>query len=143
MKRSLIILGVAVPLTVFTVFSPGVVHNLTFGILLWDVTALLLATAVLVGMNLQTTPIRAFVLCLVLVLILCSVWSVVYYPVSRVFIMGRVVGETGLASLPSLSEADITRLIRGNCFIVLGCIGGAVLAIMKNNWGIRTKDCTI
>lgn len=132
MRAFLLVLGCTVPLTAFAVFAPGVVDELTVGILIWDVLALLLAPTVIFALCVWTIPrVRTFAVSLVLALILCAVWSVAYYPVSRVFIPATVVGKDGLESLPPLSEADITRIVRGNCFLVCGCICGALLTIME------------
>jgi len=115
----MLVLGVMVPVVTITVF---VRPNLA-----WDMIVLFFVPATLTSLCVRTTPARAFVGSLLLAVILCSVWSLIYYPVSRIFLMGRVLNADGTMGLIPLSALEMSRLIRGCCFLVVSTILGATL----------------
>ena len=136
---------VTVPITVITVFVPGgAMEEWTSGIIVWDLIALLLLPAALISLRVHTSEFRTLILCSVLGLTLCGVWSAMCYLISRFFLNGEFVGDNPpFLGLTPLFQPEITRLIVGCCFLAVGTIFGAIIAMMfkrKENTrnGIRT-----
>lgn len=138
MKRFLAILGATVPFTFFALFAPGVVEDLSVGIMMWDVLALFIIPSTLLALcqhrSLRGTAVRSVVFALVL----CAVWIVTYYPISRFFIMGEVIYPDGTTGHVPLSGDEPKRLVLGCVYLIASSVAGGLLSVAKERRRMRT-----
>jgi hypothetical protein len=141
-KAMLVIAIVTIPIVVITVFIPrGGLAKVGPWVYTWDAIALFLVPAALIALCVRTSRIRTVILSSVLGLVLCGTWSVVTYPVGRIFLMARVVGTgSTFMDLVPLYEAEIVRLIAGCCFLAASALSGAILAILIKRSKEKRQD---
>lgn len=142
MKRFLAILGVTAPLAFFALFAPGVVEELTPGIMTWDVLALFIIPSALLAQCRHRTPRGAVIRSVVFVLVLCTVWSITYYPVSRFFIMGEVLHPDGSTGLVPLSGDEPKRLVLGCVYLIASAVSGGLMSVHREGNRMRTSKAT-
>jgi len=142
MKRFLTILGATVLLTFFALLAPGVVEDLSPGIMIWDVLALFVIPSALLSLCRHHSPRCTVIRSAVFALVLCAVWIVTYYPISRFFIMGEVVNPDGTTGHVSLLGDEPKRLVLGCLYLVASSVAGGLLSVAKERKKMRTTAST-
>jgi len=130
MKRFLTILGATVLLTFFALLAPGVV------------LALFVIPSALLSLCRHHSPRCTVIRSAVFALVLCAVWIVTYYPISRFFIMGEVVNPDGTTGHVSLLGDEPKRLVLGCLYLVASSVAGGLLSVAKERKKMRTTAST-